>query len=39
MARRDRGDRHHNTAGVRIPELDGRTGMKAINNKWLVKHS
>lgn len=29
----------HNTAGARIPELDGRTGMKAINNKWLVKHS
>lgn len=29
----------HNTAGARIPELQGRTGMKAINNKWLVKHS
>lgn len=29
----------HNTAGARIPELEGRTGMKAINNKWLVKHS
>lgn len=29
----------HNTDGARIPELDGRTGMKAINNKWLVKHS
>jgi len=29
----------HNTAGARIPELHGRTGMKAINNKWLVKHS
>lgn len=29
----------HNTAGARIPELDGRTGMKAINNKWLVKNS
>lgn len=29
----------HNTAGVRVPELQGRTGMKAINNKWLVKHS
>ncbi|SDQ16100.1 RNA ligase, DRB0094 family [Pseudarthrobacter chlorophenolicus] len=29
----------HNTAGTRIPELQGRTGMKAINNKWLVKHS
>ncbi|MFB9714042.1 RNA ligase family protein [Arthrobacter methylotrophus] len=29
----------HNTAGARIPELQGRTGMKAINNRWLVKHS
>jgi RNA ligase (TIGR02306 family) len=29
----------HNTVGARIPELQGRTGMKAINNKWLVKHS
>lgn len=29
----------HNTAGARVPELQGRTGMKAINNKWLVKHS
>ncbi|MET4143941.1 RNA ligase family protein [Arthrobacter sp. UYCo732] len=29
----------HNTAGARISELQGRTGMKAINNKWLVKNS
>lgn len=29
----------HNTAGARIPELQGRTGMKAINNRWLVKNS
>ncbi|HEX9225850.1 MAG TPA: RNA ligase family protein [Arthrobacter sp.] len=29
----------HNTAGARVPELQGRTGMKAINNRWLVKHS
>lgn len=29
----------HNTAGTQIQALENRTGMKAINNKWLVKHS
>lgn len=28
----------HNTAGAKIQSLENRTGMKAINNKWLVKH-
>lgn len=28
----------HNTAGAKIQSLENRTGMKAVNNKWLAKN-